>query len=69
MRIVLFVCVHNSGPSRMAESECVLSFPIKDLNTIAHSLEQLNDKAIPSVRGKVIYKALLNKEISPRGVS
>ena len=62
-------CYGCREATNMAESECVLGFPIKDLNTIAHSLEQLNQKAIPRVRGKVIYKALLNREISLRGVS
>jgi uncharacterized protein (DUF169 family) len=46
----------------LAESECVLGFPIKDLETIVTSLEKLNQKAIPRVRGKIVYRALLSRE-------
>lgn len=46
----------------LAEGECVLGFPIKDLETIVASLEKLNEKAIPRVRGKVVYKALLERQ-------
>jgi len=45
----------------LAESECVLGFPIKDLENIVTSLRKLNEKAIPRVRGKTIYKALLDR--------
>ena len=46
----------------LAEGECVLGFPIKDLNTIVSSLTKLNDKAIPRVRGKAVYEALLSRK-------
>jgi uncharacterized protein (DUF169 family) len=58
-------CYGCREATNMAESECVLGFPVKDLNTIVHSLEKLNQKAIPRVRAKTIYKALLDREISP----
>jgi uncharacterized protein (DUF169 family) len=45
----------------LAEGEAVLGFPIKDLDTIVRSLEKLNERAIPRVRGKTVYKALLNR--------
>ncbi|MFA5054706.1 MAG: DUF169 domain-containing protein [Dehalococcoidia bacterium] len=45
----------------LAENEAVLGFPIKDLDTIVISLEKLNAKAMPRVRGKTVYKALLNR--------
>lgn len=46
----------------LTENECVLGFPIKDLETIVTSLRKLNEKAIPRVRGKAVYEALLNRE-------
>jgi uncharacterized protein (DUF169 family) len=46
----------------LAEGECVLGFPVRDLETIVTSLTKLNEKAIPRVRGKAIYRALLNRE-------
>jgi len=46
----------------LSESECVLGFPFKDLGKIVTSLERLNEKAIPRVRGKTIYKALLSRK-------
>lgn len=42
----------------MAESECVLGFPTGDLEVIVQSLQKLNEKALPRVRGKAVYKAL-----------
>ncbi len=45
----------------LAEGECVMGFPIKDLDIITRSLEKLNERAIPRVRGKTVYKALLNR--------
>jgi uncharacterized protein (DUF169 family) len=45
----------------LTESECVLGFPIKDLEPIVTSLRKLNEKAIPRVRGKAVYKALLSR--------
>jgi len=41
-----------------------MGLAIKTLDTIVTSLGKLNDKAIPRVRGKSIYKALLKREIS-----
>ena len=48
--------------TNMAENECVVGFPIKDLNNIVNSLQKLNERAIPRVRGKAIYKALVSRE-------
>jgi len=55
-------CYGCREATNLADSECVLGFPIKDLETIVASLGKLNEKAIPRVRGKAIYKALLGKE-------
>ena len=52
-------CYGCREATNMAESECVVGFPIKDLDHIVNSLQKLNEKAIPRVRGKAIYKALL----------
>lgn len=40
----------------------MLGFPFKDLEKIVTSLEKLNEKAIPRVRGKTVYKALQSRE-------
>ena len=45
----------------LREGEAVLGFPIKDIDTIVSSLEKLNARAMPRVRGKTVYKALLNR--------
>jgi len=45
----------------LAEGECVLGFPLKDLDEIVESLEALEEKAMPRVRGKNVYKALLER--------
>jgi uncharacterized protein (DUF169 family) len=45
----------------LADSECMLGFPVKDLDIIVSSLVRLNEKAIPRVRGKTIYKALTSR--------
>jgi uncharacterized protein (DUF169 family) len=45
----------------LGESECVLGFPIKDLDAIVASLRKLNEKAIPRVRGKTAYRALTER--------
>jgi uncharacterized protein (DUF169 family) len=42
----------------LAEGECVLGFPAKHLDDIVESLQALQDKAIPRVRGKNVYKAM-----------
>ena len=52
-------CYGCREATNLTESESVLGFPIKDLDEIVSSLEKLNEKAIPRVRGKTIYKALL----------
>lgn len=54
-------CYGCREATNLAESECVLGFPIKDLDKIVNSLTKLNAKAIPRVRGKAIYKALLSR--------
>jgi uncharacterized protein (DUF169 family) len=33
----------------------------EDLEEITHSLQKLNEKALPRVRGKTIYKALISR--------
>jgi uncharacterized protein (DUF169 family) len=45
----------------LAEGECVMGFPPKYLDEIVESLEALQEKAIPRVRGKNVYKALLER--------
>jgi uncharacterized protein (DUF169 family) len=55
-------CYGCREATNLAKSECVLGFPIKDLENIVTSLEQLNEKAIPRVRGKIMYKALASRE-------
>jgi uncharacterized protein (DUF169 family) len=54
-------CYGCREATNLAESECVLGFPFKDLEKIVTSLEKLNEKAIPRVRGKTVYKALLTR--------
>jgi uncharacterized protein (DUF169 family) len=46
----------------LTESECVVGFPIKDLDNIVSSLQKLNERAIPRVRGKAVYQALLSRK-------
>jgi uncharacterized protein (DUF169 family) len=46
----------------LAEGECVLGFPAKYLDEIVESLEALQEKAMPRVRGKNVYKALLERD-------
>jgi len=55
-------CYGCREATNLADSECVLGFPVKDLEKIVTSLEKLNEKAIPRVRGKTVYKALLSRE-------
>jgi uncharacterized protein (DUF169 family) len=55
-------CYGCREATNMAESECVLGFPIKDLENIIISLMKLNERAIPRVRGKAVYKALLERK-------
>jgi len=46
----------------LADSETVLGFPASQLDKIVASLEKLNEKAIPRVRGKTVYRALMARE-------
>ena len=55
-------CYGCREATNLTESECVLGFPIKDLETTVASLQRLNEKAIPRVRGKTVYKALLDRK-------
>jgi uncharacterized protein (DUF169 family) len=55
-------CYGCREATNLAESECVLGFPVKDLEKIVTSLEKLKEKAIPRVRGKTVYKALQSRE-------
>lgn len=55
-------CYGCREATNLAESECVLGFPMKDLEKIVTSLEKLNQKAIPRVRGKAVYQALLSRK-------
>ena len=56
-------CYGCREATNMAESECVLGFPVKDLEHIMNSLKKLNERAIPRVRGKAVYKALSSRII------
>jgi uncharacterized protein (DUF169 family) len=55
-------CYGCREATNLAEGECVLGFPIKDLDTIVRSLQRLNERAIPRVRSKTIYKSLKERE-------
>ncbi len=55
-------CYGCREATNLSESECVLGFPGKDLERIVNSLKKLNEKAIPRVRGKAVYKALLSRK-------
>ena len=55
-------CYGCREATNMTESECVIGFPFKDLERIVNSLKKLNEKAIPRVRGKVVYKALTSRK-------
>jgi len=55
-------CYGCREATNLAEGECVLGFPIKDLDNIVNSLQKLNEKAIPRVRGKAVYHALLSRK-------
>jgi len=54
-------CYGCREATSLADSECVLGFPIKDLRTIVGSLKKLNERAIPQVRSKPVYKALTKR--------
>jgi uncharacterized protein (DUF169 family) len=53
----------------LAEGECVLGFPVKYLDQIVESLEALQEKAMPRVRGKNVYKALPERNMDLRARS
>ena len=55
-------CYGCREATNLAESECVIGFPIKDLEHIVNSLQKLNERAIPRVRGKAVYKALISRK-------
>jgi uncharacterized protein (DUF169 family) len=55
-------CYGCREATNLAEGECVLGFPIKDLDTIVHSLQKLKERAIPRVRSKIVYKSLKERE-------
>ncbi len=46
----------------LTEGECVLGFPARYLDDILDSLKSLREKAMPRVRGKNVYKALLERK-------
>lgn len=54
-------CYGCREATNLLESETVLGFPIKDLEEIVTSLQNLNERAIPRVRGKAVYKALVSR--------
>jgi uncharacterized protein (DUF169 family) len=54
-------CYGCREATNLAESETVLGFPFRDLEEITSSLQKLNEKALPRVRGKTIYKALISR--------
>jgi uncharacterized protein (DUF169 family) len=54
-------CYGCREATNLAEGETVLGFPIKDLEGIVRSLQKLNEKALPRVRGKTVYKALMSR--------
>jgi len=54
-------CYGCREATNLEESETVLGFPVKDLEEIVTSLQKLNEKAIPRVRGKAVYKALISR--------
>ena len=54
-------CYGCREATNLAESECVLGFPTRDLDSIVSSLQKLNERAIPRVRGKTVYRALTSR--------
>jgi len=55
-------CYGCREATNLTESECVLGFPIKDLDTIVSSLTKLDSQAIPRVRSKKVYRALMERK-------
>lgn len=54
-------CYGCREATNLTEGETVLGFPIKDLEEIVCLLRKLNEKALPRVRSKTIYKALVSR--------
>ena len=54
-------CYGCREATNMAENECLIGFPGKDLAGIVTELEQLAIKAMPRVRGKGIYRSLAER--------
>ncbi len=55
-------CYGCREATNLTENECVLGFPVKDLEHIVSSLQKLNERAIPRVRGKAVYQALISRK-------
>lgn len=55
-------CYGCREATNLTESECVLGFPVGDMDEIVNSLQKLNEKAIPRVRGKTVYQALMSRK-------
>jgi uncharacterized protein (DUF169 family) len=54
-------CYGCREATNLSMNECVLGFPVKDLDLIVDSLKKLNERVIPRVRSKPVYKALLSR--------
>jgi uncharacterized protein (DUF169 family) len=54
-------CYGCREATNMAENECLIGFPGKDLASIVAELEELANKAMPRVRGKNVYHALVGR--------
>ena len=54
-------CYGCREATNLTANECVLGFPFKDLNLIVDSLQKLNERVMPRVRSKPVYKALLSR--------
>ncbi|MGQ9676473.1 MAG: DUF169 domain-containing protein [Chloroflexota bacterium] len=54
-------CYGCREATNMSEAECLLGFPGKDLERIVSQLEELETKAMPRVRGKAVYKSLVER--------
>lgn len=53
----------------MAESECILGMPGRDLERVVDQLEELSSKAMARVRGKAIYQGLMGRTAQPESAS
>jgi uncharacterized protein (DUF169 family) len=54
-------CYGCREATNLTVNEGVMGFPAKDLDLIVDSLKKLNDRVIPRVRSKPVYKALLSR--------